>query len=89
VQMPEMDGPAAARAIRALGGVYAAIPIVALTANAMPGDEESYRAAGMDHYLSKPFTPDELSVALRRAAGADAARIPSATFRPAQAPAEG
>jgi len=89
VQMPEMDGPAAARAIRALGGVYATIPIVALTANAMPGDEESYRAAGMDHYLSKPFTPDELSVALRRAAGADAARIPSATFRPAQAPAEG
>ncbi|HVO02979.1 MAG TPA: ATP-binding protein [Candidatus Cybelea sp.] len=84
VQMPVMDGPTATRAIRALGGKYRDIPIVALTANAMPGDEKSYRAAGMNHYLSKPFSPDELSVALRRAAGPDVARIRSATFRPAE-----
>jgi signal transduction histidine kinase/ActR/RegA family two-component response regulator len=83
VQMPNMDGPAAARAIRKLGGAYATLPIVALTANAMPGDAERYAAAGMDLYLSKPFSPDQLSATLRRAAGPDAARIPSATFRPA------
>ena len=82
VQMPNMDGPTATRAIRDLGGVYAEIPIVALTANAMPGDAERYRAAGMNFYLSKPFSPDELSAALRRAAGADAARIPSISFKP-------
>jgi signal transduction histidine kinase/CheY-like chemotaxis protein len=90
VQMPNMDGPAAARAIRALGGVYRTLPIVALTANAMPGDRERYQAAGMEHYLTKPFSPDELSVALRRAAGSDVARIPSASYRPGPAarPAE-
>jgi signal transduction histidine kinase/ActR/RegA family two-component response regulator len=84
VQMPNMDGPTAAQAIRKLGGKPAALPIVALTANAMPGDAERYTAAGMNFYLSKPFSPDQLSAVLRRAAGADAARIPSATFRPAR-----
>jgi signal transduction histidine kinase/CheY-like chemotaxis protein len=84
VQMPNMDGPAAAQAIRKLGSAFAALPIVALTANAMPGDAERYTAAGMDFYLSKPFSPDQLSAILRRAAGADAARIPSATFKPAR-----
>jgi signal transduction histidine kinase/ActR/RegA family two-component response regulator len=81
VQMPNMDGPAASRAIRALGGAYATVPIVALTANAMPGDAATYAAAGMNFYLSKPFSPDQLSAILRRAAGADVARIPSATFK--------
>jgi hypothetical protein len=38
----------------------------------------------MNFYLSKPFSPDQLSAVLRRAAGADVARIPSATFRPAR-----
>jgi signal transduction histidine kinase/ActR/RegA family two-component response regulator len=82
VQMPNMDGPSAAQAIRKLGGAVAAVPIVALTANAMPGDAERYAAAGMNLYLSKPFSPDQLSAILRRAAGPDAARIPSATFKP-------
>jgi CheY-like chemotaxis protein len=87
VQMPNMDGPAASKAIRGLGGAFAAVPIVALTANAMPGDAALYAAAGMDFYLSKPFSPDQLSAILRRAAGADVARIPSATFKLAQRPA--
>jgi signal transduction histidine kinase/ActR/RegA family two-component response regulator len=82
VQMPNMDGPAASKAIRDLGGIHAAVPIVALTANAMPGDAALYAAAGMNFYLSKPFSPDQLSSILRRAAGADVARIPSATFKP-------
>jgi signal transduction histidine kinase/ActR/RegA family two-component response regulator len=87
VQMPNMDGPTAAAAIRKLGGGFAHLPIVALTANAMPGDAAAYTAAGMNLYLSKPFSPDQLSAILRRAAGADVARIPSATFRPVKAPA--
>jgi signal transduction histidine kinase/ActR/RegA family two-component response regulator len=87
VQMPNMDGPTASLAIRGLGGGAAALPIVALTANATPGDAERYAAAGMDFYLSKPFSPDQLSAVLRRAAGADVARLPSATFKLAQTPA--
>jgi signal transduction histidine kinase/ActR/RegA family two-component response regulator len=81
IQMPNMDGPTASRAIRALGGAYAGLPIVALTANAMPGDADKYAASGMNFYLSKPFSPDQLSAILRRAAGADAARLPSANFK--------
>jgi CheY-like chemotaxis protein len=87
VQMPNMDGPTAAQAIRKLGSAFATLPIVALTANAMPGDAERYTASGMSLYLSKPFSPDQLSAILRRAAGADVARSPSATFRPMKEPA--
>ncbi len=83
VQMPKMDGLQAATAIRALGGAYRDLPIVALTANSIPENRTQYSAAGMTHYLAKPFSPDDLSVALREAAGKDVARIPSATFRPA------
>ncbi|NNF57058.1 MAG: response regulator [Rhodothermaceae bacterium] len=39
---------------------YAQTPSVALTAYAMPGDEERFRAAGFDHYLAKPFTKEQL-----------------------------
>jgi len=54
IQMPEMDGLEATRRIREELGEKA-LPIIALTANAMKGDKEKYLAAGMDGYLSKPL----------------------------------
>ena len=66
VQMPEMDGPDATRAIRALAPLLSRIPIVALTANAMAADRERYLAAGMDDYVSKPFEIEALRDAIAR-----------------------
>lgn len=54
VQMPVMDGMEATRRVRALEGPMAQVPIIAMTAHAMTGMEESYRTAGMDDYVSKP-----------------------------------
>ncbi|MBW7850927.1 MAG: response regulator [Rhodospirillales bacterium] len=66
MQMPEMDGLAATRAIRDLGGRLSELPIIALTANAMAGDEMRCLAAGMNDYVSKPIRPEALSAALAR-----------------------
>ena len=62
-QMPEMDGFEATRAIRRLPGETSRLPIVALTASAISGDEARCRAAGMDDYITKPISkPDLLRV---------------------------
>jgi signal transduction histidine kinase/DNA-binding response OmpR family regulator len=53
-QMPEMDGFTAARAIRALAGRFATLPIVALTANVLPADRQACFDAGMNDFLGKP-----------------------------------
>jgi CheY-like chemotaxis protein len=53
-QMPVLDGLEATRIIRKCGKQYSSIPIVALTASAVEGDEQTCRDAGMDGYLAKP-----------------------------------
>lgn len=57
ISMPEMDGMEATRAIRALEVDHelVPIPIIAMTAHAMSGDQESIQDVGIDHYLSKPL----------------------------------
>jgi two-component system sensor histidine kinase/response regulator len=65
-QMPGMDGYEATRTIRKLEDGKAHIPIVALTAHAMKGDEDKCRAAGMDDYLSKPINRATLDACLDR-----------------------
>ncbi|WP_247892802.1 response regulator [Azospirillum baldaniorum] len=69
VQMPEMDGLAATRAIRRMGGIAARVPIVAMTANVMEGDQAICLAAGMDDYLPKPIVADQLLQTVARWSG--------------------
>ena len=65
-QMPIMDGYDATAAIRAMPGERGKTPIVALTANAMQGDEAKCLRAGMNGFLPKPFTMNQLSAVLGR-----------------------
>ena len=71
--MPGMGGVEATRAIRALGGEAASVPVVAVTADAMAGEREALLAAGMDGYLSKPLKLDALRDAIAEAVRAPAA----------------
>jgi PAS domain S-box-containing protein len=64
MQMPVMDGPSAARAIRALPGHVALTPIIALTANVLPEQIEQCRAAGMQGHVAKPIDPRALFTAI-------------------------
>ncbi|MEQ1865415.1 MAG: response regulator [Micropepsaceae bacterium] len=64
MQMPEMDGLAATRHIRASAGPNQTIPILALTANAFVEDAERCKAAGMNEHLTKPIRRATLEAAL-------------------------
>ncbi|MFV3130244.1 ATP-binding protein [Niveispirillum sp. KHB5.9] len=66
VQMPGMDGLEATRVIRALPSAAGRIPIVALTANALPSEVERCRKAGMDDHIAKPIEASHLIAALAR-----------------------
>jgi len=90
VQMPVMDGIAATAAIRAMG--MHALPIVAMSANAMDEDRGRALAAGMDDYVAKPIDVDELVATLARVTGrgeASAAATPALAVNAAPAAIEG
>jgi PAS domain S-box-containing protein len=84
IHMPEMDGVAATKAIRQLDDAQrAAIPIIALTANAMAGSRDTYLAAGMNEYVSKPIDAALLNSALADVGGGVAApSVPLASGAP-------
>ncbi len=89
--MPEMDGVAATQAIRALDDTErASIPIIALTANAMAGSRDTYIAAGMDEYVSKPIDAKLLNNALTGIGGqqSESSEPDAAATTTARPPAE-
>jgi CheY-like chemotaxis protein len=67
VQMPEMNGYDATRAIRSINAKTSKTPIIAMTANVMEADQEFCAQAGMIGHIPKPFTREELVSALRKA----------------------
>ena len=71
IQMPVMNGFEATKAIRALGGAYESLPIIAMSANAYEEDVRDCLAAGMNGHIAKPFNPAELIRILRRYISAD------------------
>jgi len=66
IQMPVMDGYTAAREIRNLKSEIRNVPIIAMTAHAMAGDEEKSLQAGMNGHVTKPIDPDQLFGALQK-----------------------
>ncbi len=81
-QMPVMDGYEATVAIRALAHPKGAVPIVALTANALADDRERCLAAGMDDFLTKPIQRDQVVSILSRLARSQRRRPPSSVDAP-------
>jgi signal transduction histidine kinase/CheY-like chemotaxis protein/HPt (histidine-containing phosphotransfer) domain-containing protein len=87
IQMPEVDGYTAARTLRQHFPDAAQLPIIGLTASALPDDRSLALAAGMNDILAKPFEPAALYARLayftrRPAADANSGQIPSAPSPP-------
>ena len=72
MQMPVMDGVAATKAIRALPGDAAGVPIIFLTAQALPDARRDAQVAGTDHYLTKPARLADLKRMLAHVTGGGA-----------------
>src|SRR5215470_2724177 len=68
IQMPVLDGYEATRQIKA-DSELKATPIIAVSSFAMKGDEEKARAAGCDHYVTKPYSPLQLLRTIRGVLG--------------------
>jgi two-component system cell cycle response regulator DivK len=64
IQLPVLDGYEATRQIKA-DPTVAKTPIIAVSSFAMKGDEEKARAAGCDHYVTKPYSPLQLLRTMR------------------------
>jgi two-component system, cell cycle response regulator DivK len=71
LSLPGVDGWEATRRLKARSETEA-IPVIALTAHAMQGDEERARACGCDDYLTKPIDEDQLFATLARLLGSGA-----------------
>jgi CheY-like chemotaxis protein len=69
IHMPVMDGKEAIRHIRASGASWRNIPVIAVTAHAMPGDREKLVAIGMTDYLAKPVEQQTLIARMSAAIG--------------------
>jgi PAS domain S-box-containing protein len=85
VQMPVMDGLTATRAIRALGGRAATVPIIALTANAFASEIRQCREAGMNDHIVKPSGLAQLKDAVALWAGLARSQMPTVGFRQLEA----
>jgi signal transduction histidine kinase/DNA-binding NarL/FixJ family response regulator len=86
MNMPVKSGIDAARDIRAKGGKYKAVPIIALTANVVNEYVQQCYAAGMDAHIAKPFNPRELYKAMAKFA--PATRVPAPVEKSVPAPVE-
>ena len=68
MMMPVMNGYDATRAIRG-DSRFKGVPVIALTANAMKGEDEKCRAVGCDDYIPKPYSKDQILSAIQRLIG--------------------
>ena len=84
ISMPEIDGMAATRAIRAGTGPNAQTPIVAATAHALPGEAHRFFDAGMEYVITKPLSRETLRQTLANAVTGTAMAPPGADTMPGQ-----